>query len=192
MYTDLYSYAAQMQKYLQAQEYRIALLEKEIQVLKKQFTEIKEKPSVTVEKIEYKFDQLKVETLEGTLNIGLNPQDLQNVDEFSVPQATPTFQTREAIKKACMEELTEYIHSNTVNTIKHFEQFYRKEIDEAYQNHIEQDLLKQLEKRVDYYLDNSLPEEQSENQKDFLKEKIKHHIITDITQAISAFIMNIP
>jgi hypothetical protein len=30
------------------------------------------------EKLEYKFDQLKVETLEGTLNIGLNQQTYWN------------------------------------------------------------------------------------------------------------------
>ena len=35
--------------------------------------------------LEYKFDQLKVETLEGTLNIGLNPTDLQGIEDFSVP-----------------------------------------------------------------------------------------------------------
>ena len=35
--------------------------------------------------MEYKFDQLKVETLEGTLNIGLNPSDLQAIEDFSVP-----------------------------------------------------------------------------------------------------------
>ena len=35
--------------------------------------------------MEYKFDQLKVETLEGTLNIGLNPSDLQGIEDFSVP-----------------------------------------------------------------------------------------------------------
>ena len=36
--------------------------------------------------MEYKFDQLKVETLEGTLNIGLNPSDLQGIEDFSVPK----------------------------------------------------------------------------------------------------------
>ena len=35
--------------------------------------------------LEYKFDQLKVETLEGTLNIGLNPSDLQGIEDFSIP-----------------------------------------------------------------------------------------------------------
>ena len=34
---------------------------------------LKEAPSTKIDRIEYKFDQLKIETLEGTLNIGLNP-----------------------------------------------------------------------------------------------------------------------
>ena len=45
--------------------------------MEQKITELQSRPSVHVEKLEYKFDQLKVEKLEGTLNIGLNPTDLQ-------------------------------------------------------------------------------------------------------------------
>ena len=45
--------------------------------------------------MEYKFDQLKVETLEGTLNIGLNPSDLQGIEDFSVPGNKGTLHPKE-------------------------------------------------------------------------------------------------
>ena len=54
--------------------------------------ELTEKPPVNIERIDYHFDQLKIERLEGTLNIGLNPSDLQNMDEFRIPTPFPNLQ----------------------------------------------------------------------------------------------------
>ena len=60
-------------------------MQKKIQSLEKQVSEFQNRPPVHIDRMEYKFDQLKVETLEGTLNIGLNPSDLQGIEDFSVP-----------------------------------------------------------------------------------------------------------
>ncbi len=84
MYQDYSQFLQWVQMTLQAQENRIAALEHTIQKLQEEMKQLKEKPSIQVDKIEYKFDQLKVETLEGTLNIGLNPSDLANIEDFAV------------------------------------------------------------------------------------------------------------
>jgi spore germination protein PC len=93
LHNEFYSYTYQMKKYLEAQDNRISHLEAEIQELRTQIAQLEKKPSVNVERLEYKFDQMKVETLEGTLNIGLNPGELGQMDEFAVngipPNATP-------------------------------------------------------------------------------------------------------
>lgn len=49
---------------------------------------IKDKPTTNIERIDYQFDQLKIERLEGTLNIGLNPSDPNSVQNFEVGQTT--------------------------------------------------------------------------------------------------------
>lgn len=57
--------------------------------------------TIHIEKIEYKFDQLKVETLEGTLSIGLSPTELakHNVEIPCCDTADPTYeQTRQFIE----------------------------------------------------------------------------------------------
>ncbi|PPA72370.1 spore germination protein GerPC [Jeotgalibacillus proteolyticus] len=64
--------------------YQISLLQQQLKEcmdrlvqMEQRFEERNSSPSsVHIEKIEYKFDQLKVETLEGTLSIGLTPSDL--------------------------------------------------------------------------------------------------------------------
>ena len=67
------------------QDQKIRSLQQKMISMEQKITELQNRPPVHVEKMEYKFDQLKVETLEGTLNIGLNPTDLQGIEDFSVP-----------------------------------------------------------------------------------------------------------
>ena len=69
---------------LEAQDKRILQLEQELKRLTEEISLLKNKPPIHVDKIEYKFDQLKVESLDGTLNIGLNPSDLNNIDELAI------------------------------------------------------------------------------------------------------------
>jgi len=88
MYQDYNQYLQWLQQTIQAQEQRIIALETTLQKITQELKQIKEKPAVHVDRIEYKFDQLKVETLEGTLNIGLNPSDLSGIEDFAVQNQT--------------------------------------------------------------------------------------------------------
>lgn len=47
---------------------------------------MKENPGTRIDRVEYKFDQLKIERLEGTLNIGLNPAEQEQVENFQIGQ----------------------------------------------------------------------------------------------------------
>ena len=85
MNQNIYQALQSMQAYLYKQDKKIYKLQQQIKTLEKTVTELQNRPPVHVDRMEYKFDQLKVETLEGTLNIGLNPSDLQGIEDFSVP-----------------------------------------------------------------------------------------------------------
>ena len=56
-----------------------------INKLSKEIDALKDKPPINVERLEYKFDQLKIEKLDGTLNIGINPADLNNIEDMEIP-----------------------------------------------------------------------------------------------------------
>ncbi|MFK4998183.1 spore germination protein GerPC [Bacillus sp. N9] len=75
----------QLYDYMNQQQNEILKLRKELNRLENEVNKLKEKPGITVERLEYKFDQLKVETLEGTLNIGLNPADLKQIEDVAIP-----------------------------------------------------------------------------------------------------------
>lgn len=93
-------YIQQLYGCINQQQKAIAQLKSDIQDLSAEVKRLGEKPPMTVERLEYKFDQLKVETLEGTLNIGLSPSSLDAVDELSIPNGTfPQTQTFSGTKR---------------------------------------------------------------------------------------------
>ncbi|KIL45645.1 spore germination protein GerPC [Jeotgalibacillus soli] len=73
--------------------YQLSVLQQQLADCTKRLQEIEQKlqgqsastPPIHIEKIEYNFDQLKIETLEGTLSIGLSPSDLSNHENVEIP-----------------------------------------------------------------------------------------------------------
>ncbi|MGD7045241.1 spore germination protein GerPC [Jeotgalibacillus proteolyticus] len=89
--------------------YQLAALQQQLTQCMERLSKIEQKleerasspSSVHIEKIEYKFDQLKVETLEGTLSIGLSPSDLYKQDV-----EIPGFRDSVSIE----DQIRQYIH----------------------------------------------------------------------------------
>jgi spore germination protein PC len=65
-------------------------LQRTVASLQTEIAAVKEQKGVRIDRIEYSFDQLKVERLEGTLNIGVAPGGLQSVEDFAVNGASAT------------------------------------------------------------------------------------------------------
>ncbi|MFS0722796.1 spore germination protein GerPC [Paenibacillus sp. 1P07SE] len=85
-------WARQTQHQVQQQAKRIAELERQMCELSARLACMDEKPSYTIERLEYHFDQLKVDRLEGTLHIGMTPpagESLGEMDQFTVTPAYP-------------------------------------------------------------------------------------------------------
>jgi len=87
-------WALRMEQRMQEQQQTIERLEQELQRIKQQLAKQEQSaPIYHVEKIEYHFDQLKVDTLEGSLQIGLstsNPEQLpMMIEDFVMQQQNP-------------------------------------------------------------------------------------------------------
>ncbi|CAH0224863.1 putative spore germination protein GerPC [Peribacillus sp. Bi96] len=189
MNQDLYSYSIQMQHFLEAQDKRIMKLEHEIKRLTDELAELKNKPPIHVDKIEYKFDQLKVESLDGTLNIGLNPNDLNNIDEFAVNKqpvqpAPNLFKGREIV----VQEIHNDILSDLEIMIHDTETQLKISLEPSYHDFIKQDVERQLHQRIILYFDTLSAAERVPQQLDNVKEKIKEQVKSDIQAALIQFI----
>jgi spore germination protein PC len=77
-------YVQQVFNALRIQSEKIQQLEKQLQDLKSDVDSIKSNKTASIGPINYHFEQLKIEKLEGTLNIGITPTEGNNLDEAIV------------------------------------------------------------------------------------------------------------
>ncbi|PLS02971.1 spore germination protein GerPC [Neobacillus cucumis] len=199
MYQDCSQYLQWMQMSIQAQEKRIAALEQAIQKLQQDFQQVKEKPTIHVDRIEYSFDQLKVETLEGTLNIGLNPNDLSNIEDFAVQNQSlntpspnpPKEQMQRSIK--IEEAIYQYLETELPQIIYDAQNRLAIQPNDSYLAFIKEDIIRQLPSRIDHHLKvNSAKVRSNENDHPSIDEVVIHSIKQEIQNGVWTFLNNLP
>lgn len=180
-----------LQTYLMKQDKKIHHLQQQIRSLEQKITELQNRPPVHVEKMEYKFDQLKVETLEGTLNIGLNPSDLQNIEDFSVPNKKGPVNPKERsiLFTEIEKSVHDYLEQNLLTIMQEAGQQLDVEADEIYREFILQDIQKQLPDRIEFYLKQPQRFPESPEQE---KEWVVAQLIKEIQHGVLTFLQNLP
>jgi spore germination protein PC len=194
MYQDYSQLLQWVQTTLQIQENRIAALEQTIHKLQEQLKQLKDKPNIQVEKIEYKFDQLKVETLDGTLNIGLNPSDLANIEDFAVQNQslkTPIHPKEQMQRSMKIEEsIYHYLETELPALFKEIQNQLNVQLDDSYLDFIKQDIMKQLPSRIDYHVQNTPANKREGGQS--TEESIIELLKQEIRKGILIFINHLP
>lgn len=194
---EFYEYIQRLHLFVESQDTKIKKLEALVQSLASDLNELKSKPTIRVDKIEYKFDQLKVETLEGTLNIGLNPTDLQGIEDFAIEgkQAVchphgPANQFQSTMR--IEESLLQNIDSDITSIIQQYEQENQVNIEESYVAFIMDDIRKQLPNRIQYHLNQIPIDQRTIEQGNRHENRIIEMIKNDIQNGIYVFLNNLP
>ncbi|MGA9227555.1 MAG: spore germination protein GerPC [Mesobacillus sp.] len=181
---------------MEHQSKKIGKLEKMILDMQQEIASLKERPPVQIGNIEYKFDQLKVETLEGTLNIGLNPSDLNEIDDFSVDQKAVNvpIPPKQLFKRTIELETTLYQYLET-----DLEQIYRDAqtnleitVDDSYFTFIKDDIKKQLSGRVAYHLKELSSTSRGEELSPEINAKVIELLKQEIQNGVFLFLKNLP
>lgn len=197
MFQNDYQYIQWLQSYLQAQENRINALEKSLKQMAEEIKSLKEKPHIYVDTIEYKFDQLKVETLEGTLNIGLNPNDLQGIEDFAVnnqsvntpPSPKNQMQRSMEIEKNILNYLDSDLQALILEAQK---KFNIQAIESSYLAFIKEDIKKQLPARIDYHLKTASKQGRSAENVNESNQRIVELLKQEIQNGVEAFLKHLP
>ncbi|WP_235714566.1 spore germination protein GerPC [Neobacillus dielmonensis] len=182
--------------HIQTQENRIASLEATIQKMREEIKSLSETKTIHVDRIEYKFDQLKVETLEGTLNIGLNPNDLAGIEEFEVQsqalntQFTPADYMKRSMK--IEETIYQYLETDLPQIVEAAQRNLNIHPNESYLSFIKQDIIKQLPTRVDYHLKNFHAVNRRADTSLTVDEQIIDAIKQEIQNGVVAFLNQLP
>ncbi|MBP2241120.1 spore germination protein PC [Cytobacillus eiseniae] len=193
MNQDFYSYLQKLHSFVESQEKRISSLEKKIQQLHEETIALKKRPPINIERIDYKFDQLKVETLEGTLNIGLNPADLENIEDFTVDnkEINAPIPPKLHMKKAMEIEnvMYHYLDHDLPDVLSEVQRNLNVAEDASYLSFIKEDIKKQLPTKIDSYLKQHLA---TDEQNRHSNEDIINLLKTDILNGIQIFISHLP
>jgi len=194
---DIYSYLQQLHHFISYQEQRIQALEKKIQLLETETENLKTRPAINIDTIEYKFDQLKVETLEGTLNIGLNPSDLENIEDFAVGNNqihTPPFSPENLMQRTIKIEdaIREFLESNLPKIVAEAEQKLDITADPSCVDFIRDDILRQLPNRISHHLKQIPHTSRNDQEQDALIENIINQLKQEIQNGVHTFMQNLP
>ncbi|MGD8192373.1 spore germination protein GerPC [Brevibacillus ginsengisoli] len=193
---EMMQYFHQVNTYLQTQSKQMADMTTMIQQLQRDIRKLQANMTPPPTKNEYKFDLLKIERLEGTLNIGLNPKGSDaSIDEMSVDQSmnVPSSKNKEnALFQNIHHNIKEYLDQDAVNVLVSMEHKYNYPLDESYRKFILDDVKKQIDQRIRYYINQVNTEALEPRQMTDLAEKTTQQVEEDIKNTIEAFIRHLP
>jgi len=89
----LWQLCASLSQQLQEQQKELRQLCTEVVALRARVQAAENRPMYNIERLEYQFDQLKVEKLDGTLNIGMSPpgeQQFKELGQLVIPGQSPS------------------------------------------------------------------------------------------------------
>lgn len=196
---DIMTHIQRLYQYSEAQQSKIEQLESTIVDLKNDLEILKKNNSPRVEKIEYKFDQLKIERLEGTLNIGITPSggiEPASIEDFSISRneidITNSTQQSPQLYKIIKNEVDTYLNSDCYNVLKQLEQDYNYHLDPSYRNFIVEDVKNQIDQRIQYYLKDISTRESSQESLKQLEQTTITNVKNDINRTLEEFIKHLP
>ncbi|WP_281274453.1 spore germination protein GerPC [Mesobacillus subterraneus] len=196
MDAEFLDYLKKLHLYVEHQSRKTARLEKMVLDLQEEIAALKERPPVQIGNIEYKFDQLKVETLEGTLNIGLNPTDLDGIEDFTVDQKAVNVPVppKQIFKRTIEIEsaLHHYLETELENIYRDAQTNLGINIDDSYFDFIKEDIKKQLSGRVAAHLQERTAGERGTQQGPELNEQVIDALKQEIHNGVFLFLKNLP
>ncbi|GAA0438103.1 spore germination protein GerPC [Lentibacillus halophilus] len=153
------------------QDQRIRSLETRMQVAENHKDDNKQQ---TVEKVEYNFDQLKIENLEGTLHIGLSPDDMKGIEDLSVPDTETS-----PIHQQLNSELNTYLNRNGEQLVREIASQHQISPETIDSTVLIEDIAKQLPDRIAFYEQEAKRHQRNlhdDETKSYIADQIKHEI----------------
>ncbi|NOU66479.1 hypothetical protein GC096_20775 [Paenibacillus sp. LMG 31461] len=224
-------WAQQITACLDMQKQRIDKLEQTVNTLQADLKAMKDEKRIHIDKIEYNFDQLKVEKLDGTLTIGISPSAIDQIEDLSVNgnslnkenngggmapmDMNPFYQGgqyqgtgpsggigagQDAVRGEAAKQgkniqadvasgIEQYLQFGVQGDINNLEHKYQHPLDEDYKDLIIEDIRKQLDTRIQHYVNQYRGvgfKEPLEAVTNNIMDKTKQDILTAIETYISS------
>jgi spore germination protein PC len=171
--------AQQLIHHMNWQSQKLMQLEHTLQNILSEVDALKKQSSPVVDTIEYKFDQLKIEKLEGTLNIGISPNHGKSIEDLSIDGQT--LNERSAVMhqekhsfRQMQKKINDYLDTDVPLELQKMSKHYNLVLDYEKHTFIIEDLRKQIDERIRYYYS-----------EDAITEKVKKDIMGGLNQYLS-------
>ncbi|MBD2847259.1 hypothetical protein IDH44_18830 [Paenibacillus sp. IB182496] len=208
-------WAQRVQQQLYAQARQIEALKRDMTEMQQQFQAIGERPTYRVDRLEYHFDQLKVETLEGTLNIGMTPpsgSELgQEIEQMTVPQpnapqtstvasaspqTTPDQDARHTAPQAALRDAerqaSEHLSREGQATLEEYARARGLALDPHHCRLILGDVGRQLGPRVRYYIEQIVQRQPDvAGDREALAKQAAAYTAADIDKALRQYVQSL-
>jgi spore germination protein PC len=149
----------QLYNHIGWQSQRIDKLEQTVARLTEELSALKEQKRFHIDKIEYNFDQLKVERLEGTLTIGVSPGSLDAIEDFTVngadasdlPRGTPLSPHNSGLEEQVSLHIQAYLETEALEDLISIEKKAGIKLEDSYRQMILDDIRGQIAERIRHY-----------------------------------------
>ncbi|NGP44518.1 hypothetical protein G4V62_05925 [Bacillaceae bacterium SIJ1] len=187
----------QLIQQMQRHEEQIRDMTSRIEQLEAKLTSMMSTPTMHVDRIEYKFDQLKIETLSGSLSIGISPQD---IEEFSPPTSTPSEKepanggfsdTDDPLVVELQDMTRQWIMQEGPQLIEQMQHNHRMKPNHEMTEHMLKDVSTQLPARIGYYV-RHIRDSDSNVSDNALKQEVFKRMKKDIHTAFQMFLQHLP
>ncbi|MCM3698636.1 spore germination protein GerPC [Paenibacillus macerans] len=175
---------------------KLSQLENDISALNKQLEVLKSMPRQHVDKIDYNFEQLKVENLNGTLIIGISPNDQGKIEDLSVAgkqkedvslgqnSDDPTESSVQTIKI----EVQRYIKEDIASLLAEKANHRNMNLTADQLQNIMDDMIRQVDDRLAFYVAQLQEGTTNGHEQHELHEQVERRLKDDLLQATDKYI----
>lgn len=147
----------QLFQHLNWQSQKLLQLEQGMQAILREMQELKKSATPAVDKIEYNFDQLKIEKLEGTLNIGIASGEGKSIEDLSVngqPIDQASRSTNQEISQFIVirKKINDYLDSEIPTELQNLSKQHSLTLNFEKHTVIIEDLRQQIDERIRHYI----------------------------------------
>lgn len=188
-------YIQQLFHILHTQSEQLSRMEQMLKEMRSEIDRLRQGSEKTIDRVEYNFDLLKIEKLEGTLNIGLMPKDGQSLDDITVNGQPPLGLSQSGnsggeLYSNIYQNVSRYLEDTVPEQIERMIPEAHFVLGDEYAAVIIEDVRKQLGERITVYLKQYQTNRETMNPQE-VEQAIVKQVKSEIASAVEQHLLNL-
>lgn len=188
-------YIQQLFHILHTQSEQLSRMEQMLKEMRSEIDRLRQGSEKTIDRVEYNFDLLKIEKLEGTLNIGLMPKDGQSLDDITVNGQPPLGLSQSGnsggeLYSNIYQNVSRYLEDTVPEQIERMIPEAHFVLGDKYAAVIIEDVRKQLGDRITVYLKQYQTNRETMNPQE-VEQSIVKQVKSEIASAVEQHLLNL-